>query len=258
MTRFRTIVFCLTVFFTLPMHPNGLSSEGRMSKQPSAATLTWPGSLYIATDDSNLIEAPKVTHFRINSSGMEVWWFGTEITWDPATLLLAAVHGSAFLIDSIGVDSSTLRQGPGYIVLSYRLAEGVQLLGSENLIDFTWQTPCQAQGSSTVLEIDLFSQHNLMTDGTVAYRADSATLGHVKVGAIGEGYLQGDLNADSFLSVTDIIYLVNYIFRSAPPVLTIVECTDLNGDCTPNAGDIIHLVNHVFKSGPGPYASCSN
>jgi hypothetical protein len=45
--------------------------------------------------------------------------------------------------------------------------------------------------------------------------------------------------------------MVNYIFKSSmPPVIP--KHGDLNCDGAPNASDIIYLVNYVFKSAPAP------
>jgi len=62
----------------------------------------------------------------------------------------------------------------------------------------------------------------------------------------------GDANADGNVTLPDIIFLVNYVFKSgtAPSPL----CRgDANGSgSAPNLSDIIYLVNRVFKSGPVP------
>jgi hypothetical protein len=69
-------------------------------------------------------------------------------------------------------------------------------------------------------------------------------------------YACGDVNKDTLLNVADVVFLINYLFRSGPaPILEI--CTgDCNADGTVDTADVIHLVNHLFKGGLAPGACC--
>ena len=62
----------------------------------------------------------------------------------------------------------------------------------------------------------------------------------------------GDANNDAKVNLTDVIFLVNYVYKSgtAPSPL----CRgDVNGTTgAPNLTDIIYIVNRVFKGGPAP------
>jgi sugar lactone lactonase YvrE len=65
----------------------------------------------------------------------------------------------------------------------------------------------------------------------------------------------GDMNADLSVSSSDIIFLVNHVFKSGPaPVPGTVG--DVDASCTVTASDIILLVNFVFKSGIAPTIGC--
>jgi len=61
----------------------------------------------------------------------------------------------------------------------------------------------------------------------------------------------GDANANGAIGLSDIIYLVNYIFKGGIP-----PCPEKAGDANRNTfinlSDIVYLVNHVFKGGPAP------
>ena len=61
----------------------------------------------------------------------------------------------------------------------------------------------------------------------------------------------GDANCSGGISLADVIYLVNYLFKSWPapccPTLGDVNCS---GSIT--LADIIQLVNHIFKAEPAP------
>jgi uncharacterized protein CbrC (UPF0167 family) len=60
----------------------------------------------------------------------------------------------------------------------------------------------------------------------------------------------GDVNIDGIVSASDIIYLVNHVFKSGPPPQPVPETGDVNCDGAVTAADIIRLVGYVFKSGP--------
>ena len=65
------------------------------------------------------------------------------------------------------------------------------------------------------------------------------------------GYSSGDPNYDGNTDIVDIVYLVNYIFRSGPP-----PCFEKSGDVTcdddVNVIDVVYLVSYLFKAGPPP------
>jgi hypothetical protein len=66
----------------------------------------------------------------------------------------------------------------------------------------------------------------------------------------------GDANNDGVVSSTDIIVVVNYVFKGgvAPDPAALA---DLNADCVVSSADIIYAVNFVFKSGPAPQSGCA-
>jgi hypothetical protein len=65
------------------------------------------------------------------------------------------------------------------------------------------------------------------------------------------GSARGDLDGSGAITASDIIALVNIIFKGAPlpnpPGLADVDCSG-----APTAGDVIYLVNFVFRAGPDP------
>ena len=64
--------------------------------------------------------------------------------------------------------------------------------------------------------------------------------------------VRGDVNKDNKKNLTDIIYLVNYVFKGGPAP----DPVDLgNVNCSsgaPNLTDIIYMVNYVFKGAKAP------
>jgi hypothetical protein len=64
--------------------------------------------------------------------------------------------------------------------------------------------------------------------------------------------LMGDVNQDQVLSSADIIYSVNYTFKSGPDPLPDRSVGDVNCSGGVSGADIIWMVNHIFKGGPEP------
>lgn len=69
--------------------------------------------------------------------------------------------------------------------------------------------------------------------------------------------ITGDVNVDGVITSADIIYLVNYVFKSAAPPLPVEEAGDVNCDAQVTSADIIYLVNFVFKSDQPPCDVCT-
>ena len=64
-------------------------------------------------------------------------------------------------------------------------------------------------------------------------------------------YLPGDINADDQVSITDIVYLINFLFAGAAAPIPLVV-GDTNCDSRINISDAVFLVNYIFASGPPP------
>jgi hypothetical protein len=60
----------------------------------------------------------------------------------------------------------------------------------------------------------------------------------------------GDINGDASVVVSDLTYLVNYLFKGGPPPVD--PAADVDGNPGLNIGDITYLVNFLFKGGPAP------
>lgn len=79
--------------------------------------------------------------------------------------------------------------------------------------------------------------------------------------AVGEfifvGHRSGDVNVDGAVNISDLAYLVDFIFRGGPPP-QIMELADLDGSCgPPNIVDFIYLVDFLFRGGTNPLQGCS-
>jgi len=81
-------------------------------------------------------------------------------------------------------------------------------------------------------------------------------------GQVDEGFPEcpilntGDANLTGTLTSADIIYLVNFIFKSGPTPQPCQATGDVNCDGGVTAADIIFLVRWVFHRGPPPCDVC--
>ncbi|HEX9912384.1 MAG TPA: dockerin type I repeat-containing protein, partial [candidate division Zixibacteria bacterium] len=64
-------------------------------------------------------------------------------------------------------------------------------------------------------------------------------------------FLRGDANRDSKVSLADIVYLINYLFKFGPTPEP-NQSGDANCDGKVSLGDIVYLINYLFKFGPAP------
>jgi hypothetical protein len=68
--------------------------------------------------------------------------------------------------------------------------------------------------------------------------------------------LCGDVDGDGIINITDIVWLINYLFGWGPPPPEPIERADVNSDCQLNVSDVVYLINYKFASPPGPPPKC--
>jgi hypothetical protein len=66
------------------------------------------------------------------------------------------------------------------------------------------------------------------------------------------GFYRGDVDGDWDIDVTDIVYLLNYLFIGGPPPLPFPNQGDVNSDDVVNVTDIVYLINYRYIGGPAP------
>lgn len=66
-----------------------------------------------------------------------------------------------------------------------------------------------------------------------------------------KAFSTGDVNGDYAVNVSDVIYLINYLFKGGPAPVTGI-CADPNCDTQTDVSDVIYLINYLFKGGPPP------
>ena len=61
----------------------------------------------------------------------------------------------------------------------------------------------------------------------------------------------GDFNADGSIDIEDVVFAINYLYRSGPAPDPL-EVGDVNCDGGVDVGDVVYLINYLFKGGPEP------
>ncbi len=64
-------------------------------------------------------------------------------------------------------------------------------------------------------------------------------------------YIPGDASGDGVVDIGDVVYLINYLFKSGPAPYPLIA-GDANCDGVVDVGDVIYLINYLFKGGPVP------
>jgi N-acetylneuraminic acid mutarotase len=64
--------------------------------------------------------------------------------------------------------------------------------------------------------------------------------------------LRGDPNGDALVTVSDVIYIINYLFKSGPPPTNCSKSGDINCDSKITVSDVVYLISYLFKGGPPP------
>ena len=74
-------------------------------------------------------------------------------------------------------------------------------------------------------------------------------------GVIANYYLCGDANGDSMINISDVVYLITYVFGFGPPPDPLAAGdADCNGMV--NVSDIVYLLAYIFGGGDPPCAHC--
>lgn len=106
---------------------------------------------------------------------------------------------------------------------------------------------------STLLRVVVYDLHTPYDSSRMDWPMlshDPERTGCLEGAVIGER-IRGDVNEDGRITVSDVIFLVNYLFKggSAPAPL---EVGDVNCDSSVTVSDVVYLINYLFKSGPPP------
>ena len=66
----------------------------------------------------------------------------------------------------------------------------------------------------------------------------------------------GDASRDGIVDISDVVYLMNYLFVHGPGPNPLAS-GDPTNDCVVDIGDVVYLINFLFVNGPAPLKGCA-
>jgi hypothetical protein len=70
-----------------------------------------------------------------------------------------------------------------------------------------------------------------------------------------ENIICGDTNDDKTIDISDVVYLISYIFQGGLPPLPYCSA-DVNDDNVVDVSDAVYLISYIFQDGPPPIQGC--
>jgi serine protease AprX len=65
-------------------------------------------------------------------------------------------------------------------------------------------------------------------------------------------YIRGDANGDGVIDISDVVYLINYLFIHGPAPIPVLDAGDATCDGVVDASDVVYVINYLFVNGPAP------
>lgn len=120
--------------------------------------------------------------------------------------------------------------------------------GDGDVLKLYFKIPTSAQyGDSMSIELDGYGSYYPEFNGLFAAYQPVATACTLSV-----SFARGDIDGIPGISVSDLTYLVDYLFNGGPPPLPVLKAGDVDCEDDINVADLTYLVSYMFKSGPPP------
>ncbi len=178
----------------------------------------------------NMVPLKKVVIPVSYSGGLQVSFDSISTDGCRMDEFIEQVHniGSGFLAVELIQNITALDPGEGVIVNLY----------------FTILS--EIGSSPTILDLDDIGSYQRMFYSDIADYQPAAVNGTIQL-----PFLCGDTDGNKLVNILDIVYLINYKYKSgtAPDPL---ESADVNNDDLVNILDIVYLINYKYKDGPDP------
>ncbi len=91
-----------------------------------------------------------------------------------------------------------------------------------------------------------------LRDSQIPFNADTVS---VSVTIVNPPYMCGDADGSLSLSISDVVYLINYIF-SGGPAPDPMQSGDADCSGAVTISDAVLLINYIFSGGPAPCSAC--
>ena len=221
------------------LYPDGsikwtFKAAGALESSPA---IDGNGYLYIGSFDGNLYAlgtgAPDVGVFSIDIP---------ELVKKDSTYL-PAVTARNFRATDQSFDLACLIDTQGY----YVYGDTVQVLGLTGggltqKVFSPWTIGPDTNVVYSITAITILAQDDNLKNDTLFKQAVSNEYGTL---------LRGDANGEGNVTISDVVYLANYLFKFGPEPIP-WQAGDANCDDEVSVVDIVYLINYLFKSGPAP------
>ncbi|MCJ7496701.1 MAG: hypothetical protein MUO78_01015, partial [candidate division Zixibacteria bacterium] len=114
-----------------------------------------------------------------------------------------------------------------------------------------------AQDKSILLSAILLQNPETSTVVTLKYALMITDQGKEDLDSLANQFRRvkcGDSNLDGKVSVSDVVHLINYLFKGGPEPW--LYFTDDNGEWKVSVSDVVYEINDLFKGGPAPKCDC--
>lgn len=91
-----------------------------------------------------------------------------------------------------------------------------------------------------------------LRDSQLPFNADTVS---VSIEIASPPFVCGDANGNGAVSISDVVFLINYIFAGGPAPVP-VQAGDANCSGTVSISDAVYVINYIFGGGPAPCSSC--
>ena len=171
---------------------------------------------------------------KYDSVGNELWarsYDGPAHGFDRGYAVAVGLSGNVYVVGLSNGGATNY----DYITLKYDL-NGNEL--------WTERFSTEGSGEDYGFALALDSSSNVYVTGT-HYMHHVYTIKYIQ-------FVRGDANGDSLLTVSDVVYQINYLFKGGVTPEPSPIVADCNCDGKVSVSDVIYLINYLFKGGPSP------
>ncbi len=121
--------------------------------------------------------------------------------------------------------------------------------------DVAWLTPIPTSGTtldSIAVRTDPVGLSLGRHTGNLVINSSTATNTPFTMPVVVWIYTFGDANGNGIVNVSDVTYLINYIFAGGPAPVPLFITGDVNCDRETNVADVVYLINWIYLGGPEP------
>ncbi len=144
------------------------------------------------------------------------------------------------------------RNDPGNLLMDVYLTQSTN--GGVNWSPNKRVTTVSSDPTAGLIKAGLLGEYIGLTafDGRVHPVWTDTRLGNQDVFTARVSFIRyGDANGDGQINVTDVVYLINYLWKDGPPPDP-YEAGDANCDGNVTISDVVFLINYLFYGGPIP------